>query len=173
MISCLQPYCVPASLGAFPSHLSVRTGQAALLINLQDYRHCSPCSRAETISSGSAPPGEEPEPLQPLGHTSDKQGWAEEEAGLIWGIRRHEEESGFSSDLQLMFEKIKIKKNCIYILQKIFLPRGNEIAVHRARFRKCTNLLSHNINHNLSYIMYDFLSHNFSPCSLCTTNVIT
>ena len=39
MISCLLAYCVPASLGAFPSYLSVRTGQAALLINLQDYRH--------------------------------------------------------------------------------------------------------------------------------------
>lgn len=32
-------HCVLASLGAFPSYLSVRTGQAALLINLQDYRH--------------------------------------------------------------------------------------------------------------------------------------
>lgn len=32
-------YCVQATLGAFPSYLSARTGQATLLINLPDYRH--------------------------------------------------------------------------------------------------------------------------------------
>lgn len=107
---------------SFPSISEDRPGRSA--DKPTGLQTCSPCSRAETISSGSAPPGEEPEPLQPLGHTSDKQGWAEEEAGLIWGIRRHEEESGFSSDLQLMFEKIKIKK-------KLYLHSSKDIFAKR------------------------------------------
>lgn len=48
-------------------------------------------SLTQTISSGPAPLGGEPEPLQPLGHTSDKHGLGRGTGRLIWGISRHEE----------------------------------------------------------------------------------
>lgn len=52
---------------------------------------CSSRSLAQTISSGPAPLGGEPEPLQPLGHTSDKHKLGRGRGWLIWGISRHEE----------------------------------------------------------------------------------
>lgn len=52
---------------------------------------CSSHSLTQTISSGPAPLGGEPEPLQPLGHTSDKHKLGTGRSWWIWGISRHEE----------------------------------------------------------------------------------
>lgn len=70
---------------------------------------CSSHSLTQTISSGPAPLGGEPEPLQPLGHTSDKHKLGRGRSWLIWGIRRHEE-GRFAANFGFK------KTNCFFII---------------------------------------------------------
>lgn len=68
-------------------------------------------SLTQTISSGPAPLGGEPEPLQPLGHTSDKHKLGRGRGWLIWGISRHEEVR-FAANFGFK------KTNCLFLFQK-------------------------------------------------------
>lgn len=104
-------YCVQATLGAFPSYLSARTGQATLLINLPDYRRAPLALSHRRLALAPAPLGGEPEPLQPLGHTSDKHKLGRGRGWLIWGISRHEEVR-FAANFGFK------KTNCLLFLQK-------------------------------------------------------
>lgn len=76
---------------------------------------CSSRSLTQTISSGPAPLGGEPEPLQPLGHTSDKHKLGKGRGWLICGISTHEE-SRFAANFGfkqtngfLFFKQYRIK----------------------------------------------------------------
>ncbi len=102
---------------------------------------------SETISSSSAPLGEEPEPLQPLGHTSDKWDWAEKEVGWSGGLGDMKKRGDFPPIYCWCLNKLVFKINWINVsffqqsASRIFLLSANQIVVHEKSFWKCANLL--------------------------------
>lgn len=134
-------YCVPGFAWSF-SILSIsqdRPGRSA-----DKPTGLQTCS--ETISSSSAPLGEEPEPLQPLGHTSDKWDWAEEEVGWSGGLRDMERRD-FPPIYCWCLNKLVFKINCINVLffssnqSQEYFCWGQIRLWSTKSFWKCRNLL--------------------------------